>query len=155
MFIFQILILVFTITIANSTHFQGGTITYKILGTYGTTASIMITQTYIYRWPLVYCDNALILSQSAPNISTFASSFTNLSCVANCSTSGGYQAVPILTYCTDYSSTMDISVTERNDVLNLTIGAYFTVAFQSYVAFRFNLIAFLVLKFFAGELGER
>ena len=133
MIIFQILIVVFIINIANSSHFQGGTITYKIVQSSGSIASVMITQTYLYRWPLVYCDNARISSQSSPNMSSFAEYNYNLSCVSNCTTTGGYQPVPVRTYCTDYSASMAISVTQRSDIVNLTTGAYFTVAFQSYV----------------------
>jgi hypothetical protein len=132
----------------NSSHFQGGTITYKIVGTSGSTASIMITQTYIYRWPVVYCDDATILAQSPVNISYYAEYYVNLTCVSNCNNTGGYQPVPIITYCTDYSSATDITVTQRTDVVNITIGAYFTVAFQSYVAIQFTLIAFLFFEIF-------
>ena len=117
----------------NTSHFQGGTITYKIVGTYGSTISIMITQTYLYRWPLIYCDDSRIASQSTPNSSSFAEYNYDLNCVANCTTTGGYVPVPVRTYCTDYSSAMAISVTERTDTVNLTSGAYFTVAFVSYV----------------------
>ena len=135
MVIFQILIFVLTISITSSSHFQGGTITYKIVQSSGSIASIMITQTYMYRWPLIYCDNARILSQSSPNITGFSDYNYNLSCVSNCATSGGYQPIPVRSYCTDYSSSMAISVTQRSDIVNLTIGAYFTVSFQSYVVF--------------------
>lgn len=123
-------------------HFEGGTITYKIVGTSGSTVSIAITQTYLYKWPLVYCDDAKIASQSTPNISSFAEYNYTLNCVANCTTAGGYQAVPVRTHCTDYSSVLAISVTQRTDVVNLTSGAYFTVAFVSYAVVHFNLIAF-------------
>jgi len=123
----------------NTSHFEGGTITYKVVNTYGSTASIMITQTYLYRWPVIYCNNAAILSQSPSNITTSYSDYNaNLTCVANCSTTGGYNPIPVRAYCTDYSAAMSISVTQRTDIVNLTIGAYFTVAFQSYVVSCFN-----------------
>ncbi|CAF0911332.1 unnamed protein product [Rotaria sordida] len=115
----------------NTSHFQGGTITYKIINTYGSKVSIMITQTYIYKWPLVYCDNSYILSQSTPNISSFNEYNYKLNCIANCTTRGGYIAVPVRTYCIDYSAAMSISVTQRTDIVNITSGAYFKVAFVS------------------------
>ncbi|CAF0937259.1 unnamed protein product [Rotaria sp. Silwood1] len=115
----------------NTSHFQGGTITYKIINTYGSTVSIMITQTYLYRWPLVYCDNSYILSQTSPNISSFSEYNYKLNCVANCTTKGGYIPVPVRPYCIDYSAVMSISVTQRTDIVNLTSGAYFKVAFVS------------------------
>jgi hypothetical protein len=135
---FKILILLSYIIIVNTSHFQGGTITYKIMNTYGSTVSIMITQTYIYRWSLIYCDNSLILSQSPPNITSFNDYNSHLNCTSNCSTSGGYQPVPVRAYCTDYSSSMSISVTQRDDIVNITSGAYFTIAFVSYVSILFN-----------------
>ncbi|CAF5191973.1 unnamed protein product, partial [Rotaria magnacalcarata] len=42
-----------------------------------------------------------------------------------------YVPVPIRPYCIDYSAPMSISTTQRTDIVNITIGAYFTVAFQS------------------------
>ncbi|CAM4767846.1 unnamed protein product [Rotaria magnacalcarata] len=117
--------------LARTSHFQGGTITYKIMNTNGSTVSIMITQTYIYRWPLIYCDNADILSQSSPNMSAFPEYNYKLNCISNCTTDGGYVPVPIRPYCIDYSAPMSISTTQRTDIVNITIGAYFTVAFQS------------------------
>ena len=137
-------------------HFQGGTITYKIVNTYGSTVSIMITQTYIYKWALVYCDNARILSQSTPNSTSFAEYKYNLTCISNCSTTGGYKPVPVRTYCTDYSASMAISVTQRTDIVNITSGAYFTVAFVSYVIVLFFFHEIIRLFFFFGidQLGE-
>ncbi|CAF0808852.1 unnamed protein product [Adineta steineri] len=115
----------------NTNHFQGGTITYKIVNTYESNVSIMITQIYLYKWPLIYCDNSYILSQSTPNMTDFSEYNYTLNCVANCTTAGGYKPVLIRTYCTDYSSAMAISVTARTDIVNLTLGAYFIVAFRS------------------------
>lgn len=142
--IVQTLILAFYMHMVCSRHFQGGTITYKIVDISGSTVSIMITQTYLYKWPLVYCDEARILSQSTPNSSTFAEFYYTLDCVSNCTTTGGYQPVPVQTYCTDYSSAMAISVTQRTDIVNLTSGAYFTVAFVSYVIVHFDLIIIII-----------
>ncbi len=144
----QILILLLCLNIIYTTHFQGGTITYKILDTNGSTVSILITQTYLFRWATIYCDNSLILSQSEPNISTYASYSANLTCVSSCNTTGGYNPVPIKTYCTDYSSAMAISVTERTDIVNLTNDANFTVAFVSYVPIPIYLITCLFFLIF-------
>jgi hypothetical protein len=145
---FKILILFLCIYMFNTSHFQGGTITYKIVGTYGSTISIMITQTYLYRWPLIYCDDASIASQSAPNDTTYKEYNYHLNCSANCSTTGGYIPVPVRTYCTDYSAAMAISVTERTDIVNLTSGAYFTVSFASYATILFNLTKYLLFMFY-------
>lgn len=129
--IVEILLLILHVNRICSRHFQGGTITYKLVETSGSTVSIRITQTYLYTWPLVYCDESRIWSQSTPNMSTFSEYYYNLSCISNCTTSGGYQPVPVRTYCTDYSRAMGISGTQRTDVVNLTSGAYFQVAFAS------------------------
>ncbi|CAF3403170.1 unnamed protein product [Rotaria socialis] len=128
---FKLINIFLCIHLACTSHFQGGTITYKIMNTYGSTISIMITQTYIYRWPLIYCDNSYILSQSSPNMSAFPEYNYKLNCISNCTTTGGYVPVPIRPYCIDYSAPMSISTTQRTDIVNITSGAYFTVAFQS------------------------
>jgi hypothetical protein len=47
----------------------------------------------------------------------------NLTCIANCSTAGGYMwnELPITGYCTDTSSAFDLTVSQRSDMLSLTI----------------------------------
>jgi len=69
--------------------------------------------------------------------------------VANCTTTGGYIPISVVGFCTDYSSVLSISVTERTDIVNLTIGAYFTVAFVGYVLILFNLIT--CLSFYSAQ----
>jgi len=135
--------------LVKTSHFEGGTITYKLVNTSGSTVSIMITQTYIYRWAVIYCDNAGILSQSIANITGYSDYTANLTCVANCTTTGGYIPISVVGFCTDYSSVLSISVTERTDIVNLTIGAYFTVAFVGYVLILFNLIT--CLSFYSAQ----
>lgn len=136
----NVIVFILCIHMINTSHFQGGTVTYKIVNTYGSTVSIMITQTYLYRWPLIYCDNSYILSQSFPNISSFSDYNAKLNCLANCTTAGGYIPIPVRAYCTDYSAAMSISSTQRTDVVNITSEAYFRVGFVSYVTIYFNPI---------------
>lgn len=130
-YVVRMLLFILFVNNVGSRHFRGGTITYKIIGTSGSMVSIQITQTYLYTWPLIYCDETRIWSQSTPNMSAFSEYYYLLNCISDCTTSGGYQPVPVRTYCTDYSAAMTISVTQRTDMVNLTSGAYFTVAFAS------------------------
>lgn len=129
--IFAFFVLILCVKICLTSHFQGGTITYKIVADYGSTISVMITQTYMYKYSSVPCDNSLIASQSSPNLTSYPDYTRTLICISNCGTSGGYSPIPVLSYCTDYSIPMDISVTQRSDVVNLTNGSYFTVAYNA------------------------
>lgn len=153
--IFKIIPILLFIYTVHANHFQGGTITYKVLDTYGSVASVMITQTYLYKWPTVYCTNALIVSQGTPNLTTYSDYNAKLNCIANCSTSGGYTPLPVRPYCIDYSPSMAISSTQRTDIVNLTIGAYFQIAFQGYAVTDSILIIFSFhFKSFTDRLGE-
>jgi len=118
--------------ICQAAHFEGGTITYKIINTTGSTVSIALSQTYIYNYVLIYCNQSYIINQS-PKLDMTGKDENGkyLNCSANCSTSGGYVSVPLNTYCTDYSSTMSITIGERSDIVNVSIGSYFVVAFAS------------------------
>ncbi|CAF0912723.1 unnamed protein product [Didymodactylos carnosus] len=55
-----------------------------------------------------------------------------LSCVANCSTSGGYVSVPITPFCTDYSIPLQLTIGQRSDIVNISAGSHFTVAFRDH-----------------------
>ncbi len=129
---FNLLGLVFLPLICQAAHFEGGTISYKVLNTSNSTVSIMISQTYIYVYPTIYCNNSYIINQSPPlNMAGRGEYGKYLNCTANCSTSGGYVPVPLDPYCTDYSSAMSITIGERLDVVNILIGSYFVVSFAS------------------------
>ncbi len=49
--------------VINASHFEGGTITYKVLNTSGSIVSIVITQTYIYDYTKITCTNSMIANQ--------------------------------------------------------------------------------------------
>jgi hypothetical protein len=118
--------------ISRATHFDGGTITYKVINATGSSVFILISQTYIYVYPTIYCNNTYILNQSPLlNLAGKAENGKYLNCTSNCTTSGGYMPVPLNTYCTDYSSTLGITVGERSDVVNVSSGSYFVVTFSS------------------------
>ncbi|CAF2052759.1 unnamed protein product [Rotaria magnacalcarata] len=118
-------------------HFRGGTITWKQINnnvSANGTVSVMITQTYIRNWSLINCTDAMIAAQSPPiDLTGKSGAGALLMCYDNCSTSGGYvgHEVPITGYCTDFSTALDVTVSQRSDVVNLTVGAPFLVAFAA------------------------
>ncbi|CAF1387452.1 unnamed protein product, partial [Didymodactylos carnosus] len=125
-----IFLLLNVFTHVNSSHFEGGTITYKIYSFNSSYAQVLITQTYIYS-SAITCTNAMIASQSPiVDLSTRGDFNISLICVANCTTSGGYTPILHTGYCTDLSAALAISVTQRSDLETLSIGSYFQVAFQ-------------------------
>ncbi|CAF2070273.1 unnamed protein product [Rotaria magnacalcarata] len=118
-------------------HFRGGTITWKQINnnvSANGTVSVMITQTYIRNWSLINFTDAMIAAQSPPiDLTGKSGAGALLMCYDNCSTSGGYvgHEVPITGYCTDFSTALDVTVSQRSDVVNLTVGARFLVAFAA------------------------
>jgi len=129
---FNLIFLVFAPLICQAAHFQGGTISYKIANYTNLTASIRISQTYIYVYPTIYCNNSYILNQSPKlDMTGRGENGQYLNCTANCTTLGGYMSVPLDPYCTDYSSVMNIAIGERSDIVNVSIGSYFVVSFAS------------------------
>ena len=128
------LMLVFGYT-SKADHFRGGTITWKPINnnvTTGSLVSIMITQTYSWTLSEVECNSSMIAAQS-PDVSTGTriGSGMSLLCNASCSTSGGYvgNEPPITGPCTDFSTALNLTVSQRSDIVNVTVGAYFTVTF--------------------------
>ena len=121
----------------NRSHFRGGTITWKPMNnniTTGTTASIMITQVYSWTRSQIGCNSSMIEAQWPPiNLNFKAGMGAYLLCSESCSTSGGYvgNEVPITGYCSDYSTALDLTVSQRSDIVNLTIDANFTATFST------------------------
>ena len=126
-------LLLFAVTI-ESDHFRGGTVTWKPINNAvtGSEVSILITQTYTWTLSLINCTSDMIAAHSSLiNLGARSGSTSNLTCISNCSTAGGYigNEVPITGYCIDYSNALDLTVSQRTDMVNLTVDSYFTVAF--------------------------
>ena len=124
-------------TAIDASHFRGGTITWKPMNnnvSVGGQVSVMISQTYLWTKSQIGCNSSMVALQSPPiNLVGKAGTGMNLSCSANCSTSGGYlgNEVPITGYCTDFSDALDLTASQRSDIVNLTLDAYFTVTFSA------------------------
>jgi hypothetical protein len=133
--VYILLIVVYFGLFITASHFRGGAITWKPINnniTNGSIVSIMITQSYSWTRSDIPCNSSMVATQW-PLINLFGRSGygMNLMCNASCSTAGGYvgHEIPITGYCTDYSAALDLTVSQRSDIVNLTSGAHFTVAF--------------------------
>ena len=128
-----LLYIVTHIDIINGTHFEGGTITYKVLNTSGSVVSIVLTQTYIYDYTKIGCNNSMIMNRSPPLTfnSPYLENSGKVNCIQYCNQSGGYTAPSVVSYCTDYSASLGITVGQRSDTINITNGSYFLAAYQS------------------------
>ena len=118
----------------DASHFQGGTITYKILNTSGSIVSIALTQTYIYDYTSIRCNSSMIANQSPKlyfNPLIYSENTRTVSCIQYCNQSTGYVAPSVVTACTDFSVGMSMTVGQRSDIYNLTNGSFFRVAYQS------------------------
>lgn len=74
----------------------------------------------------------MIANQSPQlNFAGYLESSSSVTCIQYCNQSGGYTAQPVVSYCTDYSVGLGITVGQRSDQLNLTNGSYFVVSYQS------------------------
>ena len=125
----------FPFTFVHGSHFRGGTTTWKLLTnnvTTGGTVSLMITQTSIWTRSYAACNDTMIADQyPTVNLLGKAGTNSNLTCIIDCNNTGGYigNEVPVIGYCTDYSEPMDLTISQRSDIVNLTVGAQFTAAF--------------------------
>lgn len=130
----SILLVLVLLQYIDATHFQGGTITYKVLDTSGSTVSILLTQTYLYDNAKISCNDSMIANQWPPlyfNASNYHENNQTVQCIQYCNQSGGYVGPSVISYCIDYSSALGITVGQRSDVINITNGSDFLVAYQS------------------------
>ena len=127
---FILLILLTSVIAIHGSHFDGGSISYKVVGTNGSKLIVRITQSYTYVYPTIYCNNTYIANQWNLAFGSFGDATATLSCIANCTTKGGYTAIPVATKCTDYSAGMQITVGQRTDDVLINNGSYFVAAYQ-------------------------
>ncbi|CAF1988984.1 unnamed protein product [Rotaria magnacalcarata] len=109
-------------------HFNGGSITWAPVDPYdnGSSVDITITQSYSWTYPYVQCQDNVPMSTS-----TFSDANTNLSCVVDCSSDGGYSSAPIdiLTNCTSASSSLSMMTSEATKTKTLSSGAHFYISY--------------------------
>lgn len=122
------LLLIYAIAI-NANHFDGGTIRWVPVDAYSNSSSITITiiQSYSWSYPLTVCSNNVPITSAGR-----ASQNTNLTCVADCSTDGGYSIAPvdILTDCTSSSSALSVMTSQKSKNVTLPLGTHFSLAFS-------------------------
>lgn len=121
--------IIFCFSMIESSHFYGGTVTWKPLNNtdWNSTVSIMFTQSYQWRQSQTHCDTSYILNQS-PKIPM---NNDKLQCVTTPPSScGDFIPVSVNGYCTDFSTFIDSSSSRISDVENITMGSKFCVAYQ-------------------------
>ena len=121
-----IIFIALSINIVASNHFNGGTITWTPVYPNSNSTSILITVTQSYSWisPNENCTTNIPRAPTGGN--------TNLICVANCTTQGGYatQLISIKTDCVSYSQSLGIVFSERSVNITLNVSTYFWIAYR-------------------------
>ena len=120
------------ISLTDSSHFIGGTITWRPLNASatGSPVAIVITQTTSWNYTSVKCNNSGI-SNGWPVSNVGSLSSVKLSCINNCgSGSVGYPSnVSVIPMCTGFSAPVGTTVGQRSDIVYLQPGDDFVVAF--------------------------
>jgi hypothetical protein len=123
------LLLLLYIIVIDAAHFNGGTIRWTLANPFvnSSPVSINIAQSYWWTYPTVVCSNNVPITTP-----TYSSGNLNLTCVANCSTNGGYYNNPvnILTDCASASSALGMMTSVRSVNIALALDAYFYLAYQ-------------------------
>ncbi|UJR18052.1 hypothetical protein I4U23_004953 [Adineta vaga] len=109
-------------------HFNGGTIRWEPINPTinSSIVSINIIQTYSWTYPTISCANDVPITTNGRSNEN-----TNLTCVTDCSTDGGYSANPIdiLTDCQSFSTSLGMMTSQRSVNINLTAYAHFYLAY--------------------------
>lgn len=117
-----------TIELVQARHFNGGTIRWAPVDPYTNSSSVAITITQSYAWtyPVITCAPNVPISTSGRSTQN-----TNLTCVTDCATDGGYSTKPIdiLTDCQSFSSSLGMMSSERSKNITLAADAHFYLAF--------------------------
>jgi hypothetical protein len=122
---FFLFICISMLTSIEAEHFQGGTITYKILNKTGSNISISLTQTYIFTHASYNCTDTAIAEQLP-----ISGINTKYQCDEYCDQSGVRKSVQSSFHCIDYSTNLDISVIQHSDVINIGDASCCLVTYQ-------------------------
>ena len=122
----SLLIFLCCCVVINSRHFNGGIIDWAPVDPYTNSSivSIIIIQSYFWTANITKCSNVVPITLGEP--------FSNntLNCVDNCSTNGGYSPIDIITDCQTVSTIVNTMSSQRSNIVNLTAGAYFSIAYR-------------------------
>ncbi|CAF3882356.1 unnamed protein product [Rotaria sordida] len=126
------IILLFCFVSVESSHFYGGTVTWRPMSNTDTSSKVSILFTQSYQWRRSYgsatfCDQTIITNQSPKLVS----GSDTLQCTTTPSSAcGSYSSIDIGEYCTDFSTIVDSSSGQISTLQNITAGSKFCVAFQ-------------------------
>ena len=121
-----IILLALTLTAVESSHFLGGTISWRIQNssTNSSLIGVLITQTYSWTYVAGRCDsNAIATNQLV------AGSGGVITCWPTCPT--GFGSLSSAPHCTDLSILNGIAVGQRSDVVYLPEGSDFSMIYAS------------------------
>jgi hypothetical protein len=116
-------------SVAQSTYFHGGTVSwrYSNLTNASVREAIIFTQSYQWEQSQTLCDQSLIVNRTQQ----VPSGRDLLECVTTPSSAcGGFSPLSVNGYCTDFSSNLSSSVTQRSDPQTIPMGSIFCVAYQ-------------------------
>ena len=121
-------IFVTTFILIDGRHFDGGTINWAPIDPYDNSSSvdITITQSYSWTYPTITCANNVPITTSGRSTQN-----SNLTCVVDCTTDGGYSNKPIdiLTDCTSVSASLGMMSSSRSHNVTLNASAHFYLAY--------------------------
>jgi hypothetical protein len=122
----SILIVVY-FSMVQSSHFFGGTVTWKpVINTdFTPLIPIIFTQSYQWRETRTHCDQNYIANKS-PKIPMNGDT---LQCAS--SSCGGYAPVSVNGYCTDFSTILDSSSSQISNIKSIVNGSKFCVAYRN------------------------
>jgi hypothetical protein len=81
---FTLLILLVNVFAIHGSHFDGGSISYQVVGTNGSKVIVRITQSYTYVYSKVYCNNTYIANQWSLILTGYADATAVLNCTYTC-----------------------------------------------------------------------
>lgn len=123
--IYEFLLLFELVYLGSAAHFKGGSIRWVPLNrnATGSPVQIMITQTYTYTLSSVTCTVGSLIGNTI-----YGYNFS-LWCTLNCGpASVGYNAPPVLGFCTGFNRGLNLAFAQRTDIVNVTANASFTVS---------------------------
>lgn len=115
---------IFVNVIEGDNYYLGGTVTYKAEKSSGSLTLISINQTYLFNHSEVYCNQTMIVQQS-PTLVIDSLLNPKENCSRHCARFEQLRSTANTSICTDYSSTLGLTVGQRSNVIGMTDVSYF------------------------------
>ena len=103
-------------------YFLGSTLTYNVTIGSGSITTVFITQTYLFNYSEVYCENSMVVFKNSSN---------EFNCTRHCNRLDEVKSLSNRSICVSHSESVGMTIGERSNIISMTDVSSFRIALSS------------------------